>query len=136
MTLNQLFERKPLVLIRLPEKFGDAYRCSRYGLAKFTLTKPHGALEGMKLPALCLIEMQDKEKPMCYVGIARLKKPIATLESVYLRESDLLDLIQSGYVGTHGRETEAITPLIQAVAKGNRGVVIAWQHLLKKLPIP
>ena len=58
------------------------------------------------------------------------------LGKVYLRESDLLGLIQSGYVGTHGRETEAITPLIQAVAKGNRGGVIAWQHLLKKLPIP
>lgn len=49
------------------------------------------------------------------------------LDGTYLRHRDMIGLIRSGYVGTHGTETTALKPIIDAAAKGHRGVVLAWQ---------
>ncbi|MGH9958454.1 MAG: hypothetical protein ACREBC_15195 [Pyrinomonadaceae bacterium] len=53
-----------------------------------------------------------------------------TLDGAYLRESDLIGLIRSGYIGTHRIESAALTPSIAEVAKGNRALVLAWQRRL------
>ena len=50
------------------------------------------------------------------------------LDGTYLREADLFGLIRSGYVGTHGVETDALATVISEVARGNRAVVFAWQQ--------
>ncbi|MCL5282640.1 MAG: hypothetical protein M1376_22375 [Planctomycetes bacterium] len=50
------------------------------------------------------------------------------LAGVYLRESDLIGLIRSGYIGTHRAESDALYPIISEVAGGNRGLVLAWQR--------
>jgi hypothetical protein len=55
-----------------------------------------------------------------------------SLDGVYLRETDLLGLIRSGYIGTHRIETEALKPIIQAVAEGKRALVLAWQKAIKE----
>ena len=55
-----------------------------------------------------------------------------SLDGVYLRETDLLGLIRSGYIGTHQIETEALKPIIQAVAEGKRALVLAWQKAIKE----
>lgn len=49
------------------------------------------------------------------------------LRGHYLRESDLLGLIRSGYIGTHPGETSALASLIEEVSQGNRSIVLAWQ---------
>lgn len=49
------------------------------------------------------------------------------LAGTYLREADMTSLIRSGYVGTHGAETDALGIMIDAVARGNKAVVLAWQ---------
>lgn len=49
------------------------------------------------------------------------------LDGTYLREADMIGLIRSGYVGTHAAETTALATIINAVAKGNKAVVLAWQ---------
>ena len=54
------------------------------------------------------------------------------LEGTYLRDADLLSLIRSGYVGTHGAETEALTAIINEAAKGNKAVVLAWQQRVQE----
>jgi len=54
------------------------------------------------------------------------------LKGSYLRRSDLIALIRSGYIGTHRVETTALRTLIEAAASGNRGVVLAWQRITKK----
>jgi hypothetical protein len=51
------------------------------------------------------------------------------LDGVYLRDSDLIGLIKSGYIGTHRKQFEILHPIIEEVAKGNRGLVLAWQRL-------
>lgn len=50
-----------------------------------------------------------------------------TLKRNYLTSSDIINLIRSGYVGTHVQETKAIKIIVDAVAKGNKEVIIAWQ---------
>ena len=52
------------------------------------------------------------------------------LDGTYLRQGDLISLISSGYVGTHRIETEALATIIDAVSKGNQGLVFAWQKFL------
>ncbi|MEF8711595.1 MAG: hypothetical protein V5B38_23315 [Candidatus Accumulibacter propinquus] len=54
------------------------------------------------------------------------------LDGTYLREADMIGLIRSGYVGTHGAETTALAAIIDAVAKGNKVVVLAWQQKVQK----
>lgn len=50
----------------------------------------------------------------------------------YLRELDLIGLIRSGYIGTHRGETDVLRPFIDQVNKGKRGLVLAWQHPVKR----
>jgi hypothetical protein len=50
------------------------------------------------------------------------------LEGTYLRETDMLGLIRSGYIGTHRAETDALATIINEAAKGNKAVVLAWQQ--------
>ena len=54
------------------------------------------------------------------------------LDGTYLREADMIGLIRSGYVGTHGAETTALANIIDAVAKGNKAVVLAWQRKIQE----
>ena len=54
------------------------------------------------------------------------------LGGAYLRESDLIGLIRSGYIGTHRVESDALNPIISEVAKGNRSLVLAWQRKVLK----
>ena len=53
------------------------------------------------------------------------------LEGVYLRDTDLLGLIRSGYIGTHRNESKALSQIISRVAEGQRGLVLAWQRLVE-----
>jgi hypothetical protein len=54
------------------------------------------------------------------------------LDGTYLREADIVGLIRSGYVGTHGAETTALATILDAVAKGNKAVVLAWQRKVQE----
>lgn len=54
------------------------------------------------------------------------------LDGAYLREGDLIGLIRSGYIGTHRVESTALNPIIAAVAKGSRALVLAWQRRIKQ----
>ncbi|HXI72532.1 MAG TPA: hypothetical protein VNN22_19485 [Verrucomicrobiae bacterium] len=55
-----------------------------------------------------------------------------SLGGVYLRETDLLGLIRSGYVGTHRIQTNALKPIIEAVSEGKRALVLAWQKQIER----
>ncbi len=53
-----------------------------------------------------------------------------TLDGTYLRQTDMISLIYSGYVGTHRTQTEALATIIDEVSRGNRALVLAWQKLV------
>ncbi|OGQ95522.1 MAG: hypothetical protein A2521_07630 [Deltaproteobacteria bacterium RIFOXYD12_FULL_57_12] len=65
-------------------------------------------------------------------GLKGVSLSYEALEGTYLRESDMLGLIRSGYVGTHQAETTALATIIDAAAKGNKAVVLAWQQKIEK----
>ncbi len=54
------------------------------------------------------------------------------LDGTYLREADMIGLIRSGYVGTHRVETVVLKTIIEAVAEGNKAVVLAWQKKIQE----
>jgi hypothetical protein len=54
------------------------------------------------------------------------------LDGTYLRESDLISLIRSGYIGTHRAETEILATIISEVANGNKALVLAWQRKVRE----
>ena len=53
-----------------------------------------------------------------------------SLNGQYLRETEFVKLVQSGYIGTHDVETEQLLPIIEELSKGNRRVIVAWQSVL------
>ncbi len=50
------------------------------------------------------------------------------LNGIYLREADMLGLIRSGYIGTHRAETDALATIIDRASRGDKAVVLGWQH--------
>ena len=60
-----------------------------------------------------------------------LRISFENLEGVYLRDSDLISLIRSGYIGTHRKESDAVQPFVSAAARGDRAIVLAWQSILE-----
>ncbi len=56
-----------------------------------------------------------------------------TLDGTYLRETDMLGLIRSGYVGTHKAETTILAEMIREAAQGNKAVVLGWQKKSRSL---
>jgi hypothetical protein len=53
-----------------------------------------------------------------------------SLNGQYLRETEFVKLVQSGYIGTHDVETEQILPILEELSKGNRRVIVAWHSEL------
>jgi len=54
------------------------------------------------------------------------------LDGTYLRETDMISLIRSGYVGTYRAETKALATIISEVVKGNKALVLAWQSKVQR----
>jgi len=54
------------------------------------------------------------------------------LDGTYLRETEMIGLIRSGYVGTHRAETKALATIVSEVLRGNKALVLAWQSKVQR----
>ena len=63
-------------------------------------------------------------------ALGGLRLTYKSLRGVYLRHSDMVGLLRSGYIGTHRAETEALAIIFDQVAKGNKRIVVAWKDQL------
>jgi hypothetical protein len=54
------------------------------------------------------------------------------LEGRYLRETEFLGLIRSGYIGTHAVDTNFLVPLIEAIIKGKQALIYAVQSTMSR----
>lgn len=79
--LARWVENKPLVLVRFDEAFSESLRNSKHALERFTFTQPHTFFDNVKLPTLCLVEMQEYDSVKCYVGVAKNKTAVSTHDS-------------------------------------------------------
>jgi hypothetical protein len=84
----------------------------------------------------CIISLDHLNQlllsPKCKGPKDGVRVSFDSLDGVYLRETDLIGLIKSGYIGTHRIETDALKLLIQAVSEGKRALVLAWQKRVQK----
>jgi hypothetical protein len=124
---------KEVARMKLPEIIGvfDDYRIHRNPFFfKFVRRVGDGHLHQsyvLSLDHLNQILESDKGKG----ARGGLKVSSQNLEGVYLRDSDLISLIRSGYIGTHRKESDTVQPFITEAAKGNRAIVLAWQSMLE-----
>lgn len=79
--IAQWVEKKPLILIRFDEDFSKSLLNSRQGFEHLTIVKPHRVFQELKLPTLCLLEVQDHDGTRCYLGTATRKTAVSTFDS-------------------------------------------------------
>lgn len=57
-----------------------------------------------------------------------LRIAYSELQGHYLRSESFVELVRSGYIGSHSATTDALQALIEATLSGGRSVVAAIQH--------
>lgn len=91
--LKAQVESRPLVILRLSNDEVNGLLNSRNGMRQFTLTRPHGLVQGISAPCICLIFGERlRGKPwlrndaatesVAYMAVLRAKRPAATLDSL------------------------------------------------------
>lgn len=73
--------KKPLVLIRFDEDDSESLQNSRNGFEYFTMVKSHSEFEEIKVPTLCVIEIQTEDTTECYLATAIRKTAVSTFDS-------------------------------------------------------
>lgn len=74
-------QKKPLILIRFDEVFSESLHNSRQGFEHLTIVKPHSVFQAIKLPTLCLLEIQEGDATKCYLATATRIKAVSTFDS-------------------------------------------------------
>lgn len=72
---------KPMVLIRFDEELSYSLRNSRQGFEHLTIVRPHSSLQDLKVPTLCLLEIQEWEESKCYLATVTRKIAVSTFDS-------------------------------------------------------
>jgi hypothetical protein len=74
-------QKKPIIVIRFDEAFSESLHKSRQGFEHLTMVKPHPVLQAIKLPTLCLLEIQEGDAAKCYLATATRKTAVSTFDS-------------------------------------------------------
>lgn len=86
-------ESRPVVVLRLSDDEVNGLLGSRNGMREFTLTRPHGVVQGISVPCICLIFGErlgrkpwlpngDAPEEVAYMAVFKAKRPAATLDSL------------------------------------------------------
>jgi hypothetical protein len=74
-------KKKPMILIRFDEAFSESLHNSWQGFEHLTMVKPHFALQAVKLPTICLLEIREGDATKCYLATATRKTAVSTFDS-------------------------------------------------------
>lgn len=74
-------QQKPLILIRFDEAQSESLHNSSKGFEHLTLVKPHSALQAIRLPTLCLLEIHEDDATKCYLATATRKAAVSTFDT-------------------------------------------------------
>ena len=74
-------QKKPMIVIRFDEAFSESLRNSTQGFEHLTIAKPHSAFQDLKLPTVCLLEIQEYGGTKCYLATATRKTAVSTFDS-------------------------------------------------------
>jgi hypothetical protein len=86
----------------------------------------NGSPEGFVISLDHFKHLSEKPESKGERGGIRLSYNI--LNGTYLRESDFLGLIRSGYIGTHSEDSQHLAAIINSVIEGEKAIVLAWQR--------
>ena len=67
------------------------------------------------------------EAPQCRGPRGGIRVSYQSFKGQYLRETEFVKLIESGYIGTHSLESEAFLPIIEEMSKGDKMLIVAWE---------
>lgn len=105
-SLKAQVEQNPIVLIRFSSEVWGQLVNSRRGVNEFTVALPHAQLDGVRVPAVCLIfGSTDNEDSAC-VGVLSSKSPVTTLES-RIKVSRAVSVLPNSVSGLAALVTEA-----------------------------
>lgn len=74
-------EAEEMLDLRFPEGSKKPSVNQNNRLNQFTWAAPHSAYRDLKVPTLCLIEMQDGRSRSFYIGVVLRKAPVTTFDS-------------------------------------------------------
>jgi hypothetical protein len=96
----------PIVLLRFSEDEWGNLVDSRRGVSEFTMARPHAQLEGVKVPAPCLmLGTEGNVEKICF-GLLSSKSPITTLDT-RIKVSRSVEITPSSIVGIAALVTQA-----------------------------
>lgn len=72
---------KPLIIARFDQELSDALHESRQGFEHLTIVRPHAVFHDLKVPTLCIVEIEESNGPRCYLGVVTRKKPVSTFDT-------------------------------------------------------
>lgn len=125
--------RNEIGRMKLPEvETGiDDYRLNRNPFYfKFVKRKIDGSHKAFLISLGHLNQILNSPKAIGPKGGIRLSYD--TLDGTYLRETDIISLIRSAYIGTHRVESNALKTIISKASKGNKAIVLAWQRKIQE----
>lgn len=79
--ISNWVQKKPMILIRFDQACSAFLHNSRQEFEHLTLVKPHSALDAIKLPTLCLLEIQEGDATKCYMATVTRKTAVSTFDS-------------------------------------------------------
>ena len=79
--LAKWVQKKPLILIRFDKEFSEYLQDSPQRFEHLTIVKPHYTFQDIKLPTLCLLEIQGDDATKCYLATAIRKMAVSTFDS-------------------------------------------------------
>jgi len=79
--LPQWFQRRPLVLLSFTPGYQEDFQQGKHGLDRFTWAERHYFCADLRLPTLCLVEMQSDTISNFYCGVLLRKAGVTTIES-------------------------------------------------------
>ena len=74
-------EKKPIILGRFGEALSESLKNSAQGFEHLTKAKPHSTFQGLKVPTLCLLEVESDDATKCYLATVTEKRAITTFDS-------------------------------------------------------
>lgn len=74
-------ETKPILLASFDEGLSESLHESRQGFEHLTIVRPHWQFKDLKLPTVCILEIQEYGGLRCYLATATRKAAVSTFDT-------------------------------------------------------
>ena len=75
-------EKKPIILGHFGPQLSESLKNSARGFEHVTVARPHSTFKGLKVPTLCLLEIESHDVTKCYLATVTRKNAVGTFDSL------------------------------------------------------